>query len=100
MRKYQVRKFECCICKDTIEGEYGNNPDPFTGNKCCDYCNEVAVVSARMAMLVAREEVLELTKGEREALREHNRRAREARQKEWKETKEGKEWLATHPAAH
>jgi hypothetical protein len=44
---------------------------------------------------LAWEEVRELPREEREALREHNRLAREARQKEWKETKEGKEWLAT-----
>jgi hypothetical protein len=95
-RTAMVRKFKCSICSDIIEGEYGNNPHPFTGNKCCDYCNEVAVISARMAMMVAREEVLELTKEERAGLRAHNRRAREAIRKAFAETDEGAAFLAKH----
>jgi hypothetical protein len=75
----RLREFKCCICEDSVEGEYGNNPAPFVGDKCCDYCNEIAVVSVRMAMLVATEEVLELTKEVRAGLRAHSRRAREAR---------------------
>jgi hypothetical protein len=66
------RKFSCCICKDTIVDEFGNNPDPFWGGengKACDYCNEVAVVPARMAMMEIRQGVLESTKEERDEAR-------------------------------
>lgn len=39
---------KCCICEDTFEG-HGNNPDPVkTEGRCCDTCNIITVIPARM----------------------------------------------------
>ena len=39
----------CILCKGEIVG-YGNNPDPLsTTGRCCDTCNDVRVIPARMA---------------------------------------------------
>jgi hypothetical protein len=37
MTKLRNKKFVCCICGDTITGKYefGNNPWPFQGGRCC-----------------------------------------------------------------
>jgi len=37
----------CSICKKRFS-EYGNNPIPFSGNVCCDQCNEHIVVPMRI----------------------------------------------------
>lgn len=38
----------CCICGEKIEG-YGNNPDPVKKKgKCCDNCNSIYVIPARL----------------------------------------------------
>jgi hypothetical protein len=70
MNRFQVRKFKCCICEDTIEGEYGNNPDPFSGNKCCNWCNENYVVQARLQMSAMIHEARGMDEEERVELRE------------------------------
>ena len=41
------QEFQCCICT-TYVNEYGNNPDPFPGDRCCDDCNSRFVVPARV----------------------------------------------------
>jgi hypothetical protein len=79
MRRYQVRKFECCICNDTIEGEYGNNPDPFNGNKCCDWCNDDYVVQARLQMMAMIHEAREMDEVERAESRDALKLSRDAR---------------------
>ena len=38
----------CAICGVTFTG-FGNNPAPFSGNKCCDDCNRRFVLPARLA---------------------------------------------------
>ena len=39
----------CILCKGEFVG-YGNNPDPLsTTGRCCDTCNDVRVIPARMA---------------------------------------------------
>ena len=41
----------CCICGGTWEG-YGNNPDPVKQKgRCCDECNILYVIPARMKAL-------------------------------------------------
>lgn len=44
----------CCICKQKIEG-HGHNPDPFPTEwkeqRCCDICNELLVIPARLEKL-------------------------------------------------
>ncbi len=43
----------CCICGETFEG-YGNNPYPVVKEenaRCCDDCNSMVVIPARIANL-------------------------------------------------
>lgn len=41
--------FTCCICGDTISGQWGNNPWPIKPEgKCCDECNWQQVILARL----------------------------------------------------
>lgn len=51
-----VRYFNCCLCSDIFAG-YGNNPYPVTDlegryfdeeEECCDKCNNMQVIPARM----------------------------------------------------
>jgi len=42
-------KMECSICGDAITG-WGNNPEPFSGESCCDDCNDRFVVPVRMCL--------------------------------------------------
>lgn len=45
--------FVCSICKQRFRG-FGNNPWPVTqgeGDRCCDDCNSMKVIPARMASL-------------------------------------------------
>lgn len=41
------RVYICSICGNMFSG-YGNNPDPFPGEECCDRCNREAVITARI----------------------------------------------------
>ena len=53
-------KIECSICLKPIEphpndtrqwgGMYGNNPDPITKGRCCDTCDCLIVIPARLGM--------------------------------------------------
>jgi hypothetical protein len=50
-----TKKFKCCLCGSETEG-FGNNPYPL-GNlendeKCCDICNSVKVISARIELII------------------------------------------------
>lgn len=43
---------ECCICGKTLERQ-GNNPEPIRFNgECCDFCNAMYVVPARLKSFV------------------------------------------------
>jgi len=45
--------YKCCICKKEFEG-YGNNPEPINDDeeeRCCDDCNGIYVIPARMVQL-------------------------------------------------
>lgn len=47
-------EFKCCICGYTFEG-YGNNPWPVVereGARCCDFCNENAVIPERILRIM------------------------------------------------
>ena len=45
----KVRK--CCLCSKILrQGEYGNNPEPLADSGiCCDDCNRIKVIPARLA---------------------------------------------------
>ena len=43
------RHFECSIC-GTETGGFGNNPEPFKGEKCCDDCDDRFVVPTRLCL--------------------------------------------------
>jgi len=40
---------KCAICGGDVTG-FGNNPEPFPGEKCCDDCNDRFVVPTRMCL--------------------------------------------------
>ena len=47
-------EFKCCICGRTFNG-YGNNPWPVVNDvyaRCCDQCNEVEVIPARILQIM------------------------------------------------
>ena len=44
-----VNGFRCSICDEEFQG-FGNNASPFKG-VCCDECNGMHVIPARMAMM-------------------------------------------------
>lgn len=46
----------CCICGKECENEWGNNPYPVNNTenaRCCDTCNDLYVIPARIANLMA-----------------------------------------------
>lgn len=51
-------EFVCCICGKTFTG-WGNNPYPVNeqeGARCCDDCNALYVIPARLDRLSKKEE--------------------------------------------
>lgn len=46
-----VKDAICSICNKTFSG-YGNNPAPFTGEICCDECDNHYVIPLRLYALV------------------------------------------------
>ena len=44
----------CCLCGDPYAG-HGNNPEPLSeAGRCCDDCNSLRVVPARMNIIYKR----------------------------------------------
>ena len=41
---------KCAICNKEYEG-YGNNADPIAQGRCCDACNSMYVIPARLKQL-------------------------------------------------
>ena len=41
-----VKKFTCCLCGKKVK-EYGNNPSPLAGRKCCNACDMAYVMPVR-----------------------------------------------------
>ena len=39
---------ECDICSNWIDDKYGHNAEPIFKGKCCDECNMVFVIPARL----------------------------------------------------
>jgi len=39
----------CCICGEEFTG-FGNNPEPFKGETCCNDCNDRFVTPTRMCL--------------------------------------------------
>ena len=49
------RRYRCCICGEVYWGE-GNNPEPYKQvGKCCDNCNLVYVIPARLKQIDMKE---------------------------------------------
>lgn len=49
-----MEQFKCCLCGEDTEG-FGNNPQPLAKNdndRCCDDCNTLRVIPARLAALM------------------------------------------------
>lgn len=40
-------KTKCVLCKKQVEG-FGHNPEPLASGRCCDLCNSMLVIPARM----------------------------------------------------
>jgi hypothetical protein len=49
---------ECCICGCGF-AEYGSDPHPFEGEKCCDDCNDRFVIPARIMLQPGQREVID-----------------------------------------
>ena len=48
---FSNNKFKCCICGETVRA-YGNNPFPVrVSGRCCDLCNYIYVIPARLLNL-------------------------------------------------
>ena len=43
-----MMRFDCSICEETIEGQYGNNAQPVNDGICCDTCNLSHVIVRRL----------------------------------------------------
>lgn len=43
-------KIKCAICKGPVRG-FGHNPEPLASGRCCDVCNDLAVIPARIAAI-------------------------------------------------
>jgi len=39
---------KCCICSKKIKTKYGNNAEPIKEGRCCDLCNAIIVIPARL----------------------------------------------------
>ena len=48
---------ECDICNNWIDDEFGNNAEPIFKGKCCDECNGVFVIPARLNELTRLDEL-------------------------------------------
>jgi hypothetical protein len=41
------RNRKCSICKESFRG-MGNNAEPINDGRCCDICNDIKVIPARL----------------------------------------------------
>jgi hypothetical protein len=41
----------CCICDDIIRDPDSHNAQPVASGRCCDYCNDIVVIPARLKQL-------------------------------------------------
>ncbi len=39
---------KCSICKENIGTQYGHNAQPVADGRCCDVCNDIVVIPARI----------------------------------------------------
>jgi hypothetical protein len=46
------KPFQCAICSE-VTSEWGNNPWPYPGDRCCDMCNGEHVLPARLLLMHA-----------------------------------------------
>ena len=54
----QKKIFQCCICGDVFTG-WGNNPYPVNKDenaRCCNDCNSMHVIPARIAAMYERKD--------------------------------------------
>lgn len=50
--KNQMKK--CSICGGPLENEWGNNAQPVNEGRCCNVCNEVEVIPARLQIHISK----------------------------------------------
>ena len=43
-----AKTFTCSICEHEVTEDWGHNPEPFPGDRCCSDCNDRIVIPARM----------------------------------------------------
>lgn len=43
--------FICSICQRLIAGSYGNNAEPVNDGRCCDSCDSLVVIPARLRQM-------------------------------------------------
>lgn len=43
----------CCLCRRSFYG-FGNNAEPVAAGRCCDSCNELRVIPARLLLLAGK----------------------------------------------
>ena len=48
VRGLDMMRFDCSICEETIEGQYGNNAQPVNDGVCCNTCNMMYVIKRRI----------------------------------------------------
>lgn len=46
-----MNKGKCVFCKRTITN-YGNYAEPVKNGRCCDLCNELVVIPARLMLIL------------------------------------------------
>ena len=47
-----IEYWTCCFCKSIFSG-FGNNPDSdHDDDECCDQCNDIHVIPARLGAMV------------------------------------------------
>lgn len=50
----KMDKYRCCICNKVLY-DLGNNAEPIRKGRCCDECNRVYVIPARLKDVEMRE---------------------------------------------
>ena len=68
--KYELHLLEteeCCFEFCVNRFKYGNNPQPVCGGKCCDDCNQMKVIPARLKSFMEEREEREEEGKERDA---------------------------------
>jgi|TARA_R100001086_G_scaffold183675_1_gene102476 hypothetical protein len=47
----------CCLCRSSLNGEYGHNALPVKKGRCCDECNSYIVIPKRIEDIATQQTV-------------------------------------------